>query len=155
MKLFIYFNYILFPALWMIGGQSNEFVRRYLFPVVTSLTSWSARNRSKRPKIASGSLIFAEVLSLVYSDSLYLYRASNGIFNIYGTVDTIVRFVCASLIYLCVGCITSFEPIGFFALIAAFQLRLGGLKLNDKYDFLFEDLFRGLALAFSLHMGIL
>lgn len=130
--------YIAIVVLWQIGGQVWKPARRYFIPIITS---WYAKTKKEKKWRVGAFLGFLGLfLSMGYGENSKLMKLLKR--------EWLVRLVYSLLIWGAV-CLVNFSYWGLLALVVAFQVRAGGIKIG-RYDFLFEDYFRASALALAL-----
>ena len=125
---------ILVTIAGMIGGQRIKGIRRFGIPGIASLITTFKLLKTKKKVYAKEytMLVLMFLLALGYGENSFLMKLCKK--------DWIVR--------LCYGCLLSvpFLILGFYfapiMLMAAWSVRAGGIKLDNGYDILFEDVIR-------------
>lgn len=152
---------IIICVCWMIGGQLNKAVRRFCIPsLAVAVTLWRAflNNRSKNPRVAWAAFAWClviPILSMGYGVDSWLGK----IFKKELTLRMAYAIMC-SLPFLIFERVTG-EPwwltgVTVVALVVAFQVRADKLGTWGKFDFLIEDIVRGLVFGtlVAIHIAL-
>lgn len=136
--------------LWCLAGQINKLFRPIGVPlsIIAIYLLW--HNHSIWYFIPT--LLYGFELTLGYGDDSRLMKWLRN--------DESVRVVysimcCIPVIITCALTENWLSSISILGIIGAFQLRLGSLGKIGKYDFLSDDIFRGLSIGFGMSLALI
>jgi hypothetical protein len=135
-------TYLIIVVLWQIGGQCWKAARRFGIPLVVLISN--LRNKKDKKKKYIGIALLSLVLSMGYGVNSKISKLLKPLIKSSFWLEVAIRFVYS--LFVCLTCLLisgAWLPLLF--VIGAFQIRAGGIKLSENYDFLFEDLFRATA----------
>ena len=142
-------TFIVIVVLYMAGGQTgfHKIMRRLGVPLSAYISTIKDKKTATRNSIL---LLLYPILSMGYGKN-------SKIMSIF-KLEWLVRLVYSTLVFIPFLIVRALDGqflsintlLGYILLIIAYQLRLGGFKITDKVDFLYEDLARGSAIAINV-----
>lgn len=140
---------MLITACYMIGGQIEKSVRRYGVPTFAFCYAFIADKNNREKDKIKYIFLFAMigVLSMGYGESSWLRKLCNGSDRLtrvaYALLLSLVFMLAGGNIFIC-----------FPVLAVAFSIRAGKLFSIGKFDFLIEDICRGLSIFICTFLTI-
>lgn len=137
-------------ACWMIGGQVNKAARRFCIPslaVAATLLRVGFSNKKQRSRAAWAAIAWGLIIPVLSTG----YGIDSWLGKVFKRNELTIRLVYAIMCSLpffvferLVGEPWWWIGVTVIALVGAFQVRAGKLGTIGEFDFLIEDIFRGL-----------